>query len=103
MARRRHGPAPEALLDEQVPGWDETVQETWERTVQEIATFRSRRGRLPAYSSPEDSERRHSRWLADFRQGGNLTPEREAYLEKHLPGWRADGRFLEARTRRAAA
>lgn len=91
-------PYRKSVLDQQVPGWDESVQETWERTVQEIATFRSLNGRLPAYSSKEHSERRLSRWLGDFRRGRNLTPERKAYLDEHLPGWSLDGRLKSSRT-----
>ncbi|QOD06087.1 helicase associated domain-containing protein [Pseudarthrobacter sp. BIM B-2242] len=98
-------PSRKELFDREVPGWNETVQETWERTVQEIATFRARNGRLPAYSSKERSERRLSRWLGDYRRGRNLTPERRAFLDEHLPGWAIDGRFRSGRTahRQAAA
>lgn len=96
-------PYRKSVLDQQVPGWDESVQETWERTVREIATFRSLNGRLPAYSSKEHSERRLSRWLGDYRRGRNLTPERKAYLDEHLPGWTLDGRLKSSRTAHRAA
>jgi hypothetical protein len=77
-----------ALLDVQVPGWNETVQETWERTVQEIATFRARLGEMPSSSSKDSRIRAWGRWLGDMRRGRGLTPEREAHLDAVLPGWR---------------
>lgn len=76
-----------ALLDEQVPGWDETVQETWERTAREIATFREYRGRMPSGVTTEHSERRLARWIDDMRRGRGLSPERKAFLDDVLPGW----------------
>jgi hypothetical protein len=80
-------PDRKALLDEQVPGWDETVQETWERTAREIATFREYHGRMPSGVVTEHSERRLSRWIDDMRRGRGLSPERKAFLDEVLPGW----------------
>lgn len=80
-------PHRKALLDEQVPGWDETVQQTWERTAREIATFRTHRGRMPSGAAAEHSERRLSRWIDDMRRGRGLSPERKAFLDEVLPGW----------------
>lgn len=78
-----------ALLDGQVPGWNETVQETWERTAQEIATFRARYGELPSASSRVAHVRAWGRWISDMRTGRGMTPERTAHLDGVLPGWRA--------------
>ncbi len=80
-------PSRKALLDEQVPGWNETVQETWERTAREIADFRRFRGRMPSGVAAEHSERRLSRWMDDMRRGRGLSPERKAFLDGVLPGW----------------
>jgi hypothetical protein len=35
------------LLDEQIPGWDETFRDAWERKAEEVAEFRLRPGELP--------------------------------------------------------
>jgi hypothetical protein len=79
--------ARKALLDEQVPGWDETVQQTWERTAREIAVFRDRLGRMPSSVAAEHSERRLARWIDDMRRGRGLSPERKTFLDEVLPGW----------------
>lgn len=90
-----------ALLDNQVPGWNDTVEQTWERTGHEIAEFRSRTGRMPSSISPEHSERRLARWMDDKRRGRNMTPERDAFLDEVLPGWRF-GMRVRRGTRQAA-
>lgn len=77
-----------ALLDDQVAGWNDTVEQTWERTAHEIAEFASRNGRMPSSISPEHTERRLARWMDDKRRGRNMTPERDAVLDGVLPGWR---------------
>lgn len=80
-----------ALLDAQVPGWNETVQETWERTAQEIATFRDRHGELPSSSSRVPHVKAWGRWIGDMRRGRGMTAERFAHLDAVLPGWRSGG------------
>jgi hypothetical protein len=80
-------PRRKSVLDEQVPGWDETGQEVWERTAREIAAFRAFRGRMPSGAAAQHSERRLSRWIDDMRRGRGLSPERRAYLDEVLPGW----------------
>lgn len=77
-----------AHLDEQIPGWNETVEETWRRTAREVAVYRDRHGEMPSLSSKEYPVRRLAKWLADFRRGRGMTPEREAFLDTELPGWR---------------
>jgi hypothetical protein len=77
-----------AHLDEQVPGWNETVEETWQRTAREVAVYRDRHGDMPSLSSREYPVRRLAKWLADFRRGRGMTPERETFLDTELPGWR---------------
>jgi len=76
------------LLDTQVPGWNDSVEQTWERTAHEIAEFSSRTGHMPSSISPEHSERRLARWMSDKRRGRNMTPARAALLDEVLPGWR---------------
>lgn len=76
------------LLDAQVPGWNETVQEAWERTAQEIAVFRSSHGELPSSSSAVPHVRAWGRWIGDMRSGRGMTPARAAHLDEVLPGWR---------------
>ncbi|HEX9227278.1 MAG TPA: hypothetical protein VF885_11595 [Arthrobacter sp.] len=78
-----------ALLDVQVPGWNETVQEAWERTAQEIATFRARHGELPSRSSVDPRVSGWGRWIDDMRRGRGMTPARTAHLDEVLPGWRS--------------
>jgi hypothetical protein len=77
-----------AHLDEQIPGWNETVEETWQRTAREVAVYRDRHGEMPSLSSKEYPVRRLAKWLADFRRGRGMTPERTAFLDAELPGWR---------------
>lgn len=79
--------ARKARLDNQVPGWNETFQETWERTAEEIAVFRERHRRMPSGVSTEHNERRLSRWLDDMRRGRGLSPERKDFLDEVLPEW----------------
>ncbi|HEX9089777.1 MAG TPA: helicase associated domain-containing protein [Arthrobacter sp.] len=81
-------PDRQALLDSQVPGWNDTVEQTWQRTAREIAEFTARNGRKPSSGSGEHSERRLARWTDDRRRGRNMTPERDAFLDDVLPGWR---------------
>jgi hypothetical protein len=76
------------LLNAQVPGWNEGVQETWERTAREIATFRAGNGELPSASSRMPHVKAWGRWISDMRTGRGMTPERTAYLDGVLPGWR---------------
>ena len=96
-----------ALLDAQVPGWNETVQETWERTAQEIATFRARHGELPSASSKVPHVKAWGRWIGDMRRGRGMTPARTAHLNAVLPGWRIGGlpgtRPAQLETTQAAA
>jgi hypothetical protein len=80
--------ATRVLLDAQVPGWNETVQETWERTAQEIAAFRARCAELPSRSSGDPRVRAWARWIDDMRRGRGMTPARTAHLDAVLPGWR---------------
>ncbi|MFD0046975.1 hypothetical protein ACFVGV_17475 [Pseudarthrobacter scleromae] len=75
------------LLDHEVPGWNETFQETWERTAKEIAAFRTNNGRMPSGVSKDNAERRLSRWLDDMRRGRGMSPERKVFLDGVLPGW----------------
>lgn len=79
--------AKKELFDSEVPGWNETVQETWERIAREIAAFRTKNGRMPSGVSKDNTERRLSRWLDDMRRGRGLSPERKAYLDEVVPGW----------------
>lgn len=76
-----------ALFDREVPGWDITVQETWEQTAKEIAAFRTKNGRMPSGVSKDNAERRLSRWLDDMRRGRGMSPERKAHLDEVVPGW----------------
>jgi hypothetical protein len=43
---------------------------------------------MPSLSSKEYPVRRLAKWLADFRRGRGMTPERTAFLDAELPGWR---------------
>jgi hypothetical protein len=74
------------LLDEQIPGWDETFRDAWERKAEEVAEFRLRPGELPPASSREPLVRSQARWLKDQRRGRGLTPKLEAFLDRVLPG-----------------
>lgn len=80
-------PAKRELLDNEVPGWNETFQETWERTAREIAAFRTNNGHMPSGVSKDNAERRLSRWLDDMRRGRGMSPERRVFLDGVVPGW----------------
>lgn len=95
------------VLDEQLPGWNETPAQAWFRIADDVAAFRDRIGEWPAYGSREATVRRMAKWLSDQRAGRNVSPEREAYLNEHLPGWRTGlghgNRPLELWERQVAA
>jgi hypothetical protein len=92
LVNQRFGPSmtPQhrQLLDEQIPGWDETFRDAWERKAEEVVEFRLRHGELPPESSREPLVRSQARWLKDQRRGRGLTPKLEAFLDRVLPGWR---------------
>jgi hypothetical protein len=45
-------------------------------------------GEPPPASPREPPVRSQARWLKDQRRGRGLTPKREAFLDRVLPGWR---------------
>jgi len=86
MPRRRR-----EWLDEALPDWERPREAAWFETAGTVARFRDRTGRLPAARTTADvDERRLAHWLAKqrvLRDGGDLAPERAAWLDERLPDW----------------
>ncbi|WP_028245550.1 helicase associated domain-containing protein [Pseudoclavibacter soli] len=80
-------PERRSLLDQQLPGWNDTnapQRHPFENHLANVAVFRAEHGRFPKQSEPEGM------WLNEQRKSarrGKLSPERRALLDQQLPGW----------------
>jgi hypothetical protein len=86
------GPARKALLDEKVPGWDESFDDIYAANVDATAAFCAEHGRWPSAMAKGPEEKRLGRWLSTQRvanKKGNLSPARKALLDEKVPGWDA--------------
>ncbi|MPV50116.1 hypothetical protein GCG21_08870 [Pseudactinotalea sp. HY160] len=96
---RPHTARKTTFLDASAPGWSAMVdhEATFRRSVAEVADWTGRNKQLPDGSSPDVTERklarRLSRWKSaekgrNSRHANRFTPERGAYLDRLIPGWR---------------
>ena len=85
-------PERKALLDEKVPGWDESFDDRFEANVDATAAFCAEHGCRPSRKAESLDEKRLGVWLNRQRvtkTKGALSPERKALLDAKLPGWDA--------------
>ncbi len=85
-----------AWLDEHLPGWKVTADDRWYETAKQVADFISTHGRYPRVTASGE-ERHLGRWMETQRTNASkgetrFTPERQSWLDEHLPDWSATAR-----------
>lgn len=89
------------ILDERLPGWNESRDEKWLAILEEIVRFREVHGFLPRYDGDLPGEKRLHHWLNNRRSdSGGYGPSaakfarerRDLILDERLPGWRGNRR-----------
>ena len=90
--RYRWTPERRAWLDEHVPAWADPLEIIWHAMAEKLVVYVAENEHLPTGGDGE-----LGRWLKAQRQALRATsrarwdPQREAFLDENLPGWRGDG------------
>lgn len=80
------------VLDDEIPGWQVTAEESWLAHAREASSFLLLHGRQPDTGAPEKRERLVAAWLRTMQsleRLGALRPDRATWLDEHCPGWRS--------------
>lgn len=84
-------PEREAYLDEHLPGWlNKSYDEIWLEKVQKLAKVTEKLSRFPKAREEMGVFLQIQRQAYKGQIKSRWTPEREAYLDKHLSGWRSN-------------
>lgn len=72
----------------------DVVTDSWDRYAAEVIDFYGQNGRSPVRGDSSSDEHRLGRWLSRQRTESRksypaFTPERQAHLDHHIPGWDA--------------
>lgn len=72
-------------LDTNLPGWTKTVSnQSWRTGALDLEAFFRREGRMPHQVKDGIHGSRLKTWRKDIGQ----VPERDSWLDEHIPGWR---------------
>lgn len=63
------------LLDDNVPGWRDPREASWQKKLAEIRDYREANGRLPAAGKESNEVSSYGRWLVYQRRNENKLPE----------------------------
>lgn len=79
-----------SALDQLIPGWLQSPDETWMSWARKVSDYVLEHGRMPTSKEAESGHRRCFLWLRIQRanqQSGVLRADRNAWLTDHCPGW----------------